>query len=394
MIKKIISLTIIFFISLFFTSCWDSKDIQFKNIVLCPGIDYENDIYKLYAEVASIRKEMTNEQGSSEIKNVAVLSGQGKSLNEARIELDRVADFPMFLGAARAFVFSQSSAKHGIEPVINMIGGIFDYRKTTDVVICDDKIEDLYHTVPENDISVGFSIEDTIDDLTNKGVAINVTVGDILGKISVEYADYLIPYIGLEESQLKFLGYGVMKDSKLVGLLPDKKAKGMVFILSPKTNLVYDVSLPSNEDNKISFIVELRKKDISIKYVNHKVVIDVDINITAELEFQYHRQAISDALKNQVQEIISKKVQKDITSIIEKSQKEYKCDFLNFYKHFRARYPDIYRKINWREKYCQAKINIDVSTNIKNAGLIDLKATKRKDNNEIETKREKFHQNN
>lgn len=379
MIKKLINLIIILFIFLFFTGCWDSRDIQFKNIVLCPGIDYENDIYKLYAEVASIRKEKTTDQDKSEVKNVALLVGQGKSINEARMDLDRAADFPMFLGATRAFVFSQSSAQNGIEPVINMIGGVFDYRKTTDVVITDDKMENLYHTVPENDISVGFSIEDTIEDLTDKGVATHITVGDILGKMSIQYADYLIPYIGLEESQLKFLGYGVMKDSKLVGFISDEKANGVVLILSPKTNLIYDVSLPGNEQNKITFIVKLKKKDISMKYVNNIVVMDVDMDITAELEFQYRRQAIDAQLKNKIQKMISKKVQQDIMDIIEKSQKVYECDFLNFYKHFRARYPDIYRKSNWREKYCQAEININISTNIKNASLFDLNVEKRKD---------------
>ena len=62
---------------------------------------------------------------------------------------------------------------------------------------------------------------------------------------------------------------------------------------------------------------------------------------------------------------------KDIYKAITLAQSVYKCDYLDFDDAFRIAYPQVFKKINWYDKYLSAVFNIRVKTDLDPGGIMD-----------------------
>lgn len=75
---------------------------------------------------------------------------------------------------------------------------------------------------------------------------------------------------------------------------------------------------------------------------------------------------------------LEKKLEQEISDTILRSQKEYECDYLNFYNAFRIKYPDLIKKLDWSQKYSKANSQIHVKVNLKDNNRLDYNPKKSK----------------
>ena len=140
-------------------------------------------------------------------------------------------------------------------------------------------------------------------------------------------------------------------------------------------NLILTENISLKDDKKkYIFKVSVKKRNITTDYRDQKVIINIDLNLSTSLQYQYKMEPISKQLNKELENKISEKVKKDIVDIINKSQNDYGCDTFEFIKYFRAQNPKIYKKINWEDKYTSAEVNVNVKTKIINTGLKDSNA--------------------
>lgn len=371
MIKKFKKI-ILLIIPLLLTGCWDYEDINNKCIVISIGVDLVDDLIEFSGEIAKITGSKNGEEAKT--GDTYNLLSYGKTFEEARVHYDAENPYPVFLGATRVVVFGTDYAEKGIEPYLNRIDSLYNYRKTLLAVISREKPKALFELEVEKDISVGFLIEDIMNHLTRRGESLYPIVGEILSDIALGKVGYLLPYVGIEEEGIHYLGFAVMKDSKLIDIIDINETGGLLYIMADKPQLSEVLDSDKNNENKISFRTQIKKRKINTDYKNETVSINIDLDLSAVLRYQYYIESISDEDIKNSEKMISEKIEKEIVSIIKRAQNDFECDIFRFAKYFRAQNPEIFRDIKWEDEFLKAEIKANVKTKIINMSLTDPNA--------------------
>lgn len=380
MIKKIIKKWILFlcYLLVFFllSGCWDYNDVEKRSIVVSIGVDRVGDYIEFSGEIAKLFTQTGEKKQETKAANVYTDLSYGKTFEEARVDFNSRRPYPTFLGATRVVVFGSNFAKEGIEPYLNRINKMYDYRKTILIAVSRERPAEIFDLDVEKDIAVGFLIEDNINFLANMGSTIYASVGNILSDVAIGNIGYVLPYIGIDQESIKYLGLAIMKDSKMIDTMNIKECRGLLFLLAD--NGTYTETLPGleNEKNKKSFRLNIIKRKITTEYIENQVVIQIKMDLKAQLQYQYFREPITEKEMSKMEHLIGEEVKCCIREVITKAQSEYQCDILEFAKYFRADHPKIYEEVDWSDKFTEAKVLIDVNVKIVNQNLSDPNAKK------------------
>lgn len=367
MYKKIIC---IFLIPIILTTgCWDSKDINKKCINISLGIDYVDDTIQFCGEIVKLTHTPSEEIGKSQSSIVYNIFGQGKTFEEARLNYNSNIPFPSFLGATRVVIFSQEFAERGIESYLNRIDSLFDYRKTLNIVVCREPTKEFFNIKTNKALAIGLFIENILRNLKDEGNSICLDVGDLLSNIAFGSEGYVIPYIGIESNDLKYLGLAVFKSSKLIDIIDVHDTKPLLYILADNTKLIELIPDPLDKKNKYSFRVHINKRKISTSFKDDTVNITVNLDLHAELRYQYYKHNISAEMIKQLETELSEKISDEIINFVKIAQKDFKCDIFNFGEEFKAQHYYQYQEMDWEQAFLSSNINANIKTTIVNKNL-------------------------
>ncbi len=117
MAKRIPKILIVLIVVLFTTSgCWDSTNIEDRDICTSVIADKDGDTYTFYVEVPDISLKFQNSQSEQGANlKASIVKGSGKSYAEARTALDRALNKPVYLGAVQSLILTERLADSGID---------------------------------------------------------------------------------------------------------------------------------------------------------------------------------------------------------------------------------------------------------------------------------------
>ncbi|GAA0740569.1 Ger(x)C family spore germination protein [Clostridium oceanicum] len=368
-VKKAIKISCIILSCFLMTSCWDYRDLDETNIVVSIGINKSGNNVQFSNELVDLKDSKSAEETS--VVDTYEVVAKGTDYKHARKNFDYSNPYPTFLGATRVAVFGKNLAEEGIIAYVNRINKIYNYRKTLLTVVSRESPEKLLNMKPEGDIAVGFLVDNMVKTLDKQGLALYKSVGDILTDVAMGKVGYLLPYIGIEDNEIKYLGIAVMKDSKLQGVIESKRSEGVMYLLSKKPQITEEMSLDKKLSNIIYFINSIKKRKIDAKILNGRLCLTVDLDISSKLQYQYYLNNISESEMKKLQKMLSYKVKTQVEEAIKISQK-YKCDYLNFYKAFKGKHPKQLGTIDWEKQYPYADVKVNASVKISDTNLKDL----------------------
>lgn len=362
--RKKIVLALTFILILLNTGCWDSKDINKKCINISLGVDYVDELIEFSSEIVKLTNSNNEQSNDLEDSSVYTVFSYGVDFEEARKTNNSRVPYNMFLGATRVVIFGEDFARLGIEPYLNRIDGLFDYRKTLNTIVCRGLASELLSVKTDKSIPIGFLIDRMIHHQIDEGTIISPNIGNILSIIAFGSEGYLMPYIGLESGEITYLGLAVFKDSKFINVIPTKKTAPVLYILARNPKLFEVITLPNENKNKYSLRVHINDRKIKTSYVNDSVLIDIKLDIHAEVLYQYYESQITREKFNHLENELTQKISTEIYSIIKQAQSDYKCDIFNFGEIFRAQNFYKYQEIDWAEEFLSATIKVDINTTI------------------------------
>jgi spore germination protein KC len=355
------------------TGCWDYSDINKRTITLSVGVDEVNDKIEYSGEIAKIASDSSSNKTTASVSDVYNYTALGTGFETARGDFNAEVPAEDFSGALRAIVFSKKYAERkGITSYINRVYSSAQFRNSVLVAISSEPTREMFSGKIQSDISVSYGIEDTIRYLERKGIAVYKTIQQINSDNRFETIGYLVPYITRDNTTVKYLGMAAMKDGKLAGIIKTEESSGFLFVLAKKTSMSYAIPNPNDENNLFSVTTTLQKRNIKTSFKDNKVNIDINLKLNSKLAYQYNGlDPISKQDIKKIEELISNKTKKEVISAIKRSQEEFKSDIFGFARYFKARNLEKYKTINWKEKYLEAIINVNVETTIKNTTLLD-----------------------
>ncbi len=350
--------------------CWDSTDIQDKNITTAVITDFDPDtgLYHFYVEIANISAS-ANSNGKKVQNEFTVMHAAGTSFAEAKFDLDRQADNPIYLGATRVVFLTTRFAQCGIEEYINRIRGTQEYRKAVQLVTTPSTPEEIFNGESENNASTGFAVEQDVMHLSNDGQALVTTVGDLLQALAVKKAGFVVPQVIFEAGDVARNGYCVFKSGRMVGHLDGENSKGLVYLLNPDAKFIYEV-----EYNSAKITVEVKRKSLKVtpEWDGDKARFKVDLTVQASILYRSEDFPLTADLFDRFHARLNGLLADDIRKVIEAAQVTYQNDFLEFYKYFRARYPDAFDAMDWQDKFHQADIDLVIACSMGPYGLNDM----------------------
>ena len=365
--NKLKVLAVVIILTNLLTGCWDTSNIEDKNIVTMFIVDYEDGKYVFYDEIANING--TSGSGDSKTPVYSILRAEGKTFIEARDDLNRRCDNEIFNGATRAVVFTKIMAQKGIEEYLNRMRGNADYRKTLDLVTTSTSAEKVIKDKPENSASLGDAIENTLKEQNTLGNSFHVSAGDILQVISDKKAGFLLPEINLVDEENTLTGYSVFKDAKYIGLIPADQRKGVVYLMAPKSKFYYEVNY---KGRKIQIMCRIKSKKINPQFDKKQLTFKIGMVFDAQICYMDELVQFDENDKEEMSKKLKELIKKDIADALYVSQKEYRCDYLLFYKYFRAYNQSKFKTVDWEEMYANAFMDLSVKVTISSAEALDI----------------------
>lgn len=376
--KILLILLVVLLLSVFVSGCLDSKDINEKRILTAVALDKKDDEIYFYVEIANIEAGIKSESKSGGAGNRYIqVKSHGKTIPEARENLNRQLDKQPYLSAIRTILLTEAFAKEHLVEYLYRVRADETYRKKTIVVITREDPEELFKINNEKDISTGFFIEDMLVTIEEAGESFSRTTSRLLENLSSSYTGFLIPCIGLHGKENSLIGYSVVKGTTLNGFIPAEESKGTIFLKTDKPKFYYIIPY---QDNKLTIETSLKKREIKPSYENGKINFDIKSDFEAKLMYGDKKTPynFNDASKAEVTEILTKLLKNELTDAVEKAQNDFDCDYLQFDDEFRVKFPVEFESMDWQNEFSKASVNIDVKVVLSGTWMMDYETNERK----------------
>jgi len=371
--KALILLGLIFLVGIF-SSFGDSQDINKKAIATTIAADARDGELYFYAELANIQQGGgSSGGGGGGAKKYSLVTARGQTIPDARLNLNRQLDMPLYLSGVRTLVLTENFAKDHLVEYLYRLRADETYRKKILTVVTRDSLEELFKALNDQDQSLGYSIEHTIETLETTGDGFTRTTSRLLEKLSKPYTGMLIPTIGLQGKEVIMTGYSIVNDTKVVGFLPIEECKGLNMLKVDNAESFYIIPY-KNDHYTVQTL--LTKRSVKASFENGKPAFNVSLNFDASLEYADKKTpyAIKDADSQALTSFLEQMIKLDVTQAIQKAQSTFNTDYFQFDDAFRARFPVLADHMDWNNEFSKALITVDTKVKLNSTYMMDYAA--------------------
>lgn len=380
--KKITFSSLIVFILLCTTGCWNYKELNDYSIVSGVSIDKKDDKYEVSVLIANSPKGNTDST-SSESK-VIVFSGVGDSIFEAVKNIGLISPKEIYLNSFSILVISEDVAREGISNAIDLFLRYSSSRNDFNIIISKDtkakntlKIMTSITNFPSQNISdnlksttnlQGIVKEVTFDDLTSTLLrdGIDATINSIIVIGNIEEGSTTQNLEKSEpETYVKLGNLAIFKEDKLVDWSTHSESVGINLINGNINEMYLNIEY---EDSYVVVDTTSFSSKVKTKIKNGKPVVDISLEGEAKIIEVSGEVDLEDS---EVIEKLQKKADKLLKSYAYEAidlSKKNKADILGIGLNFYKNHPEYYKKVkkDWDNVLEEVKFNVKSSLTLKN----------------------------
>jgi hypothetical protein len=221
----------------------------------------------------------------------------------------------------------------------------------------------MFQRLNKRNISVGYSIENTVTSLEQQGEAFSRTTSRLLENINSLYSGVLIPCIGMRDKETVLAGYSVVNGDRVAGYIPIKDCNGLNILKADKARTFFDVLY----QNKL-FAVQtlLQSRSMTPYYQNGEISFLFKLKFKATVEYGDNRTPYHlnrDALK-EMENTLRQIILEEMIGTLNQAQNVYKTDYLQMDDAFRIKYPAVFDRLDWQTAFLSAKVYWDIKADL------------------------------
>lgn len=273
-----------------------------------------------------------------------------------------------------ALIISSETAQNNLLTVTDFFNRDHEPRPTILCLISKGQAKDILEI--ESDIYPipTIAISKAIESQEALSQAPNIELKDLMRLISDPYQDPYLPIIHKKEDNFVILGTAIFKRDKMIGEITPKETRSMLRVLGEVKGGLQVINLAQEDEEQPQYAsIEIKKSQAKIEakveenkpkikiMIKEKGVIG-DINQPLELN--------QNSLK-EIETIYAQTIKEEIEQMIDKIQKQYKSNVLNFTGAVRRADKQYWKnyKEQWEEIYPILEVEIDVETEIVHSQL-------------------------
>ncbi len=416
-VSKVIVLLITFVYIL--TGCTtDSKNIDDQAYAIMVGIDkgVDNKI-RLTVQFPTYKGGGNGSSsggggGKSEDKEAGLVEGTVVTSIECSTVLEGInllntsTSRHISLVHCKAIIFSEQLAQEGINFYISDFARFRETRRIANIGVCRGKAEEY---IMENKTLIGEniskSIELSLSQTKNSGLFPMMGFANFYKSTISPYSQAYSIYMGInnfknmqnankeqdpplkthenyypgdvpKKGNLKqeMIGTAVFNGDKLAGTLNAEETRYFLMVVNKFRHGILTVEDKRHQGMAIPFDLRPgRKPDIKVSFDKSTPVIDVNLNIEADIvgiQSGMHYESL-DRIK-ELNDLLNETIEDGVRKTIKKVQKQMGTDIFGFGYYASSKFLTIndLEKYNWLSHFIDAKINVSVRTNIRRTGLV------------------------
>lgn len=384
--KKTIGLLIYFVFLmglLMLSGCWDSKEVEDLAVSTLIGWDRVNingeDLWQVSTTIYKLAKQSGNEDKKSSSQEILV-KGTGITVQDAFNELVKRLPAKTFIEQNIAIVMGERVAR---EELPNILSTNLRYPKSRirmDILVCQGEAFEILQAKPELSQTLSKEVQKISDKTAeSSGSSLKTTVLDFSKQMIRKDRDTVLPLITIykkkageetAETAVSIEGFGIIRDSKLVGWLKGDEALGYILSVGNPEKPEIPVAVSHNDVNFSYFTTKVKGK-VSSEVVNGKPKFSIRIK-TDGIVHEASVPVLTPEDRSALEKAVEKRIIEVVWQSINKSR-EYNADIFGFNENLHRYHPRAWEKIapNWRKHFQDAEIEVEVEANITTFGTSD-----------------------
>lgn len=308
----------------------------------------------------------------------------------------------------KAIIFSEDMARQGIRNFLEPIARFRETRRIMQVIVCKGSAEDF---IRENKTNIGDNISKAMElsamQANHTGLFPDASFQSYYTAIVSPYSQPYAIYAGLNDMnnlkpirqddnpaspfrpltdiypgevprqsdrKIEFLGTALFNGDKMVGTLSSAETRFFLMVTGEYQRGIITIEDRNSPGKAIPLDLRLgRKPVIKASFVNGKPVINIRLNVEADLgaiqsRIQYERLDKLGDLNNQIKAM----VYDGVTRTVKKVQQNWNTDIFGFGRAVARNFFTVteFEKYNWLSHFKDAQINVDVTANVRRTGLM------------------------
>ena len=393
--RKLISLLLLVFLFCFISGCWDRRELEETGFVLALGLDSApEDKISVTLQIAVPANLAPVGGGGGDGLPVIVETIEGKTLDQALRLFHTFTDRRLSYSHNKIIVVGEELAERGIEKELDLFTRHREMRRNVLMMVAKGKAEEFLKIVPQQERNPAQYLENLARLSSLTGVAPKIILHNFVLDYGMPGVDPITPLLKQERTKpeenqeegqqnqgeeagskeitkLNLAGTAIFKGSNKIGELNMTETQGLLFLRGQINQAVINIPDPENATEQISLALTSASRRVETKFHRGQVVFDISIIVEADLrQVEGRINYVTPKGLQILQNNLNKQVEKEIRLAINKCQKEYQVDSIGLGEKVRETMSyDQWAKYNWREKFPEAKINVQVKSYIRRVGM-------------------------
>ena len=196
--SKLFLILILIILMMILSGCWNYKDIEDMVIAAGMAVDKDEDSGDYLLTIEVVNNQPSGQGSESESKSVLIES-EGKTIFDAMRNAIMKSGKKIFWGHCKLIIISESIAREGIIPVLDMMWRDAETRPDIWTLISKEKTAgEIYKSKSELEDIISFYLDETINSVDSipKFVADNYM--DFISKLSVYNNSVVAPVVSID----------------------------------------------------------------------------------------------------------------------------------------------------------------------------------------------------
>ncbi|MFP8641966.1 Ger(x)C family spore germination protein [Priestia aryabhattai] len=359
----------IFIICIFLTGCWDVKDLKRLSFVSGLALDEREDkkielIYQILLPQSSMDSNGTG------VPQTIIVQSVGKNLLEAvsnvALKEDRI-----YSEHLKVFLIGENLAKHrNIKGLINHFIRDDEVRRSSYVILTKGKASMAIKMPVKKKIASEKIFDISQNEIYNGKILTPMRLGKASEYLQAK-TSFLIQALRTNKGEIIYDGAGIIdaKKQRLKGFISPKDVQSIQWLKGETKGGV----IPSEIDKKpLTYEILSLNSKVNPEIKDGRLSFNIFVKAKGKIseDWDPHENSFGKPYSHQVQEVIEKKMEKDMRHAMNTLQKKYKIDPIQLGSYVHNKYPNYWRthKKNWDEIFSQTSINYFVQVKVTNFG--------------------------